>query len=58
MALLDMPVIHVDATVARGNGNNNSGHAGIKDTPVGTFGGTLTLMNAWPTEIIELKLIK
>lgn len=59
MALLDAPVMHVDGTVARVNGNNNSvvvcsngtatmyfarenkGHAGIKDTPVETFGGIL-----------------
>ena len=58
-ALLDAPVMHVDGTVARVNGNNNSvvvcsngmatmyfarekkGHAGIKDTPVETFGGIL-----------------
>lgn len=59
MALLDAPVMHVDGTVARVNGNNNSvvvcsngtatmyfarenkGHAGIKGTPVETFGGIL-----------------
>lgn len=59
MALLDAPVMHVDGTVARVNGNNNSvvvcsngtatmyfarenkGHAGIKDTPVESFGGIL-----------------
>lgn len=59
MALLDAPVMHVDGTVARVNGKNNSvvvcsngtatmyfarenkGHAGIKDTPVETFGGIL-----------------
>ena len=59
VALLDAPVMHVDGTVARVNGNNNSvvvcsngaatmyfarenkGHAGIKDTPVETFGGIL-----------------
>lgn len=59
MALLDAPVMHVDGTVARVNGNNknvvvcsngkatmyfareNKGHAGIKDTPVETFGGIL-----------------
>ena len=58
-ALLDAPVMHVDGTVARVNGNNNNvvvcsngaatmyfarenkGHAGIKDTPVETFGGIL-----------------
>ena len=58
-ALLDTPVMHVDGTVARVNGNNNNvvvcsngaatmyfarenkGHAGIKDTPVETFGGIL-----------------
>lgn len=58
-SLLDAPVMHVDGTVARVNGNNNSvvvcsngratmyfarenkGHAGIKDTPVETFGGIL-----------------
>ena len=59
VALLDAPVMHVDGTVARVNGNNhsvvvcsngmatmyfareNKGHAGIKDTPVETFGGIL-----------------
>lgn len=59
VALLDTPVMHVDGTMARVNGNNNSvvvcsngtatmyfarenkGHAGIKDTPVETFGGIL-----------------
>lgn len=59
VALLDAPVMHVDTTVARVNGNNhsvvvcsngmatmyfareNKGHAGIKDTPVETFGGIL-----------------
>lgn len=59
MSLLDAPVMHVDGTMARVNGNNNSvvvcsngaatmyfarenkGHAGIKDTPVETFGGIL-----------------
>ena len=59
MSLLDAPVMHVDGTVARVNGNNNNvvvcsngtaamyfarknkGHAGIKDTPVETFGGIL-----------------
>lgn len=58
-ALLDAPVMHVDGTAARVNGNNNNvvvcsngtatmyfarknkGHAGIKDTPVETFGGIL-----------------
>ena len=58
-ALLDAPVMHVDGTVARVNGNNNNvvvcsngvatmyfarenkGHAGIKGTPVETFGGIL-----------------
>lgn len=58
-ALLDAPVMHVDGTAARVNGNNNhvivcsngaatmyfarehKGHAGIKDTPVETFGGIL-----------------
>ena len=58
-ALLDTPVMHVDGTVARVNGNNNNvvvcsngaatmyfarenkGHAGVKDTPVETFGGIL-----------------
>lgn len=58
-ALLDMPVMHVDGTVARVNGNNNNvivcsngaatmyfarenkGHAGVKGTPVETFGGIL-----------------
>ena len=56
-ALLDAPVMHVDGTVARANGDNNpvvvcsngcatmyfaresKGHAGIKGTPVETFGG-------------------
>ena len=59
VALLDAPVMHVDGTVARVNGNNNNvvvcsngaatmyfareskGHAGIRDTPVETFGGIL-----------------
>lgn len=59
MALLDAPVMYVDGTVARVNGNNNNvvvcsngtatmyfagenkGHAGIKDTPVESFGGIL-----------------
>ena len=59
VSLLDAPVMHVDGTVARVNGNNNSvvvcsngaatmyfarekkGHAGLKDTPVETFGGIL-----------------
>lgn len=59
VTLLDAPVMHVDGTVARVNGNNNNvvvcsngmatmyfareskGHAGIKDTPVETFGGIL-----------------
>ena len=59
VALLDAPVMHVDGTVARVNGNSNSvvvcsngaatmyfarenkGHAGIKGTPVETFGGIL-----------------
>lgn len=58
-ALLDAPVMHVDGTAARVNGNNHNvvvcsngaaamyfarekkGHAGIKDTPVETFGGIL-----------------
>lgn len=58
-ALLDAPVMHVDGTVARVNGDNNSvvvcsngcatmyfareskGHAGIKGTPVETYGGIL-----------------
>ena len=58
-ALLDAPVMHVDGTMARVNGNNNSvvvcsngaatmyfarekkGHAGLRDTPVETFGGIL-----------------
>jgi len=58
-ALLDAPVMHVDGTAARVNGNNNNvvvcsngmatmyfarenkGHAGVKDTPVETFGGIL-----------------
>lgn len=58
-ALLDAPVMHVDGTAARVNGNNNNvvacsngaatmyfarenkGHAGIKDTPVESFGGIL-----------------
>ena len=58
-ALLDSPVMHVDGTTARVNGNNNNvvvcsngaaamyfarenkGHAGIKGTPVETFGGIL-----------------
>lgn len=58
-ALLDAPVMHVDGTAARVNGNNknvvvcsngaatmyfareNKGHAGIKGTPVETFGGIL-----------------
>lgn len=55
-ALLDAPVMHVDGTVARVNGDNRNvvvcsngtatmyfareskGHAGIKETPVETFG--------------------
>ena len=58
-ALLDAPVMHVDGTVARVNGNNHNvvvcsngvatmyfarekkGHAGLRDTPVETFGGIL-----------------
>ena len=58
-ALLDAPVMHVDGTAARINGNNNNvvvcsngmatmyfareskGHAGVKGTPVETFGGIL-----------------
>ncbi len=58
-ALLDAPVMHVDGTRARVNGNNknvvvcsngvatmyfareNKGHAGVKGTPVETFGGIL-----------------
>ncbi len=58
-ALLDAPVMHVDGTVARVNGDNRSvvvcsngcatmyfareskGHAGIKGTPVETYGGIL-----------------
>lgn len=58
-ALLDMPVMHVDGTVARVNGSNDNvvvcsngtatmyfareskGHAGIKGTPVESFGGIL-----------------
>lgn len=58
-ALLDAPVMHVDGTAARVNGDNRSvvvcsngeatmyfareskGHAGIKETPVETFGGIL-----------------
>ena len=58
-ALPDAPVMHVDGTVARVNGNNNSvvvcgngtatmyfagenkGHAGIRGTPVESFGGIL-----------------
>ena len=58
-ALLDAPVMHVDGTMARVNGNNNNvvvcsngaatmyfarekkGHAGLRDTPVETFGGIL-----------------
>lgn len=58
-ALLDAPVMHVDGTVARVNGNNNhvvvcsngaatmyfaresKGHAGVRGTPVETFGGIL-----------------
>ncbi len=57
--LLDAPVMHVDGTAARVNGDNHSvvvcsngaatmyfareskGHAGIKETPVETFGGIL-----------------
>lgn len=56
-ALLDAPVMHVDGTTARVNGQNNNvvvcsngmatmyiarenkGHAGVKGTPVETFGG-------------------
>lgn len=59
VALLDAPVMHVDGTVARVNGNHHNvvvcsngvatmyfareskGHAGIKGTPVETFGGIL-----------------
>ena len=58
-ALLDAPVMHVDGTMARVNGNNNNvvvcsngaatlyfarekkGHAGLRGTPVETFGGIL-----------------
>ena len=58
-ALLDAPVMHVDGTVAKVNGNNNNvvvcsngvatmyfareskGHAGVKGTPVESFGGIL-----------------
>lgn len=58
-ALLDAPVMHVDGTSARVNGNNNNvvvcsngtatmyfareskGHAGVKETPIETFGGIL-----------------
>ena len=57
--LLDAPVMHVDGTMARVNGNNNNvvvcsngaatmyfarekkRHAGLRDTPVETFGGIL-----------------
>ena len=65
-ALLDAPVMHVDGTAARVNGNNNNvvvcsngmatmyfakenkGHAGVKDTPVETFGGILVHDHDYP----------
>lgn len=63
-ALLGAPVMHMDGTTARVNGNNNSvvvcsngtatmylarenkGHAGIRNTPVETFGGILICCSA------------